>query len=202
MTQDDVIDPRRILDDLVAKLRDPQVLQDVESILSSYNGLDKTTIISTQGALIPSLTMILGANEAQALWFIITLWGDQMSDVLNSCKDEKTQQFLSRINAIYSPIFAGCNTFISDDWARLSWNYSADTSNKTPILELTVLKRNGDHFKIRSSMTGWLTFVEYVLTNLHTSIEIAKPTLDDSVKEALGRIKTMTNTIENFSPNK
>lgn len=163
------------IEKLVKVLRNEEKRKLVDSILSSYKSFDKVTIMNRSALLRDSLGILIGEEEATVLYSLITLVGRQdLQLFLDQCKTNEDKILLQEINAIYNPIFGGCDVSLPDDWLRIGWHSTIDFLTKEPMLTVRFFKRNGEHFDIQSKSGTWFVLINHIVRQLATVIQTTK----------------------------
>ena len=165
--------------------------EQIEEIIESYTKLPRELLRDKNTVVVSAFREVAGSKAADVITNALHLGVPEFEKFLKLCEDPHTREFIRSLNLKYSLMFEGFFSPYPDDWYRLTWRTSYDFENKSPMINIQVLKRNGETIQLESPIDALLRLMKFQLIQIQKlTTHLDKNGVSYSIKSELEEIRT------------
>jgi hypothetical protein len=145
----------------------------VDNFLESLLDVSREDLLNRCSSLIRYIDDFCGEDSGDQLFRILSQALPDLDVTLKQIKDDKIRIWLKQLNAKYISLFEGIYPPIPNDWYRILWTTKIDvTHGNIPMIETTILKRNGESVFLEMPFLAMITLINHLLRQICETKEI------------------------------
>jgi hypothetical protein len=164
---------KKVTEMLENALQDKEKQRKVDEILERFSTIKREDFINRYTSIARYIEQICGKGTHYTLFRILSKSIPEVDEVLKEIKDENVRDWLRQLNAKYIAVYEGFFPPLPNDWYRILWTTKVDfTHGNVPLIETTILKRNGQSVFLEMPFPAMANLVNQLLKQICQTKEI------------------------------
>lgn len=190
------LEVRKLLRTLEESLKNIDNRKKLEKLLNKFADLERVDLLNRISSFVRYIEDICGKNTANALLQSLSLSLPELNSFLSAIQDEEVRTWLHDLNFRFIQSFEGIFPPFPHDWFRVLWNVKISiTHGNLPLLELTILKRNGEKAHLEMPFPASIKLVNYILQRISEAKDRTGSELKAVLSENLENTKKIIDSI-------
>jgi len=151
---------------LEESLKDDKIKEQLIKIIDSYIHLNRSELIYKTSIMLRQLANVIGEKQSSIMMNYISREYNDIKMLFDDVSDQNVKKWLIDLNGKYITYFEGIYPPIPNDWYRAFWMTHLDISHGIPMLNLTILKRNGENVTLDMPFDSMIKLIKHQLSQI------------------------------------
>ena len=189
-------DGQKMVNDLEEALKVEDNRNKLDGLLQSFAVLQRDELLTRITSFVRYIEKITGENTSNAFLQLLSISLPELEEYLSYFKNKEVQNWLREINFKYISRFEGIFPPFPHDWYRILWSNRIDfTHGNIPILELKILKRNGEMAYLETAFPTAVKLTNYILNQILEGKNNVAPEFKASILTEIEKTKQIVESI-------
>jgi hypothetical protein len=139
----------------------------VDEILERFSTVKREDLINRYASIARYIEQICGKGTHYTLFRILSKSIPEVDKVLKEINNENVRDWLRQLNVKYIAVYEGVFPPLPNDWYRILWTTKVDfTHGNVPLIETTIMKRNGQSVFLEMPFPAMVTLINHLLRQI------------------------------------